>query len=348
MLTIDTIKDAVAVVKDPELNKGLLELGMLRDISVEEGTVKMTLALTTSVCPKQTDMVDELKKIVYALPEVSNVLVELTTLGADELQDLFAKHPLQGLKKVQHVLAVASGKGGVGKTTIAVNLALALAAEGLSVGLLDADVYGPSVPVMLGLNDAPRWENKIMLPVHKFGIKVMSMGMLSEKGQAFIWRGPMVGKAINQLLDQVMWGELDFLVVDLPPGTGDPSITVAQAIPNASILIVTTPQEVALTDVRRSVSLFRKFDLNIVGMVENMSYFMCGHSSEPIAIFGSGGGEKLSAELGLPLLGTVPIEPEISKRGDSGEPFMVSSEPSEAGRVIKSVVRDILAGVSKA
>ena len=187
-----------------------------------------------------------------------------------------------------------------------------------------------------------------MLPVHKFGIKVMSMGMLSEKGQAFIWRGPMVGKAINQLLDQVMWGELDFLVVDLPPGTGDPSITVAQAIPNASILIVTTPQEVALTDVRRSVSLFRKFDLNIVGMVENMSYFMCGHSSEPIAIFGSGGGEKLSAELGLPLLGTVPIEPEISKRGDSGEPFMVSSEHSEAGGVIKSVVRDILAGVSKA
>jgi ATP-binding protein involved in chromosome partitioning len=348
MLTVATIQEAVAVVQDPELKKSLLELGMLRNITVKEGHVRMTLALTTSVCPKQAEMVDEIKRIVNLLPGVSDVSLAITTLGAEELQNLFPQHPLRGLNKVQHVMAVASGKGGVGKTTIAINLALAIAAEGFSVGLLDADVYGPSVPVMLGLNDAPEWENKIMLPVHKFGMKVMSLGMLSEKGQAFIWRGPMVGKAINQLLGQVMWGELDFLVVDLPPGTGDPSITVAQSIPNASILIVTTPQEVALADVRRSVELFRKFDLNIVGTVENLSYFMCGHDAKPIEIFGHGGGEKLSEELGLPLLGAVPIELVIREGGDSGIPLMISAPDSDAGHIFKSVTRRILAEVDRA
>jgi len=250
-----------------------------------------------------------------------------------------------GIEKVQHVLAVASGKGGVGKTTIAVNIALALAAEGNQVGLLDADVYGPSVPVMLGLYEAPEWENKMIIPVQKFGLQVMSLGMLSKEGQAFIWRGPMVGKAIKQLLGQVMWGELDYLVVDLPPGTGDPSITVAQSIPKAAVLMVTTPQEVALADVRRSVGLFRSFDLNIIGLVENMSYFMCGHSSEPIEIFGTGGGSKLSEELGLPLLGEVPIELEIRQGGDSGEPLMISAPKSDAAHRFQSIARKILAEI---
>lgn len=252
------------------------------------------------------------------------------------------RNSLIGLENVKHVLAVASGKGGVGKTTLAVNIALALAQQDKQVGLLDADVYGPSVPVMLGLDESPERENNMIVPIRKFGLKIMSLGMIAKEGQAFIWRGPMVGKAIQQLLGEVLWGELDYLVVDLPPGTGDPSITVAQAIPKASILMVTTPQEVALADVRRSVELFRKFDLHIVGLVENMSYFMCGHVDEPIEIFGHGGGEKLSKELGLPLLGSVPIELAIRAGGDEGIPLMVSQSDSEIGQTFQEISENIL------
>jgi ATP-binding protein involved in chromosome partitioning len=244
---------------------------------------------------------------------------------------------LLGLEKVRHVLAVASGKGGVGKTTLAVNIALALARQDKRVGLLDADVYGPSVPVMLGLDEAPGRDNNMIVPIRKFGLKIMSLGMVAKEGQAFIWRGPMVGKAIRQLLGEVLWGELDYLVVDLPPGTGDPSITVAQTIPKASILMVTTPQEVALADVRRAVQMFRRYELNIVGLVENMSYFMCGHTEEPIEIFGHGGGTKLSEELDLPLLGSVPIDLALRAGGDSGVPLMVSAADSETGRIFQTI-----------
>jgi ATP-binding protein involved in chromosome partitioning len=268
--------------------------------------------------------------------------VKLTTLNQEELRQLFPKHPLVGVEKVRHVLAVASGKGGVGKTTIAVNVALALAEKGNRVGLLDADVYGPSVPVMLGLNDPPAWENQMMIPAEKFGLKIISLGMLTEKNQAIVWRGPLVSKAISQLLGQVLWGDLDFLVVDLPPGTGDPSITIAKSIPRAAVLMITTPQEVALADVRRSVDLFRKFDMQIAGLVENMSYFLCGHTDKPIEIFGHGGGVKLSEELDLPLLGKIPIDLEIGKGGDSGIPLMASAPNSEAGRIFQNIAKKII------
>jgi ATP-binding protein involved in chromosome partitioning len=200
------------------------------------------------------------------------------------------KKIMPGLEKVRHVLAVASGKGGVGKTTIAVNVALALADKGSKVGLLDADVYGPSAPVMLGLNESPGWENQMMIPAQKFGLRILSIGMITEKGQPVVWRGPLVSKAISQLLGQVLWGDLDYLVVDFPPGTGDPSITIAQSLPDAGVLMVTTPQEVALAEVRRDIDLFKKFNMNIIGFIENMSYFFCGHTGKPIEIFGQGGG----------------------------------------------------------
>ena len=251
-----------------------------------------------------------------------------------------------GMNKVHRVLSVASGKGGVGKTTLAVNIALALAREGNRVGLLDADVYGPSIPVMLDIKEPPVWENKLMIPPLKFGLKIMSIGMLTEEGQAIIWRGPMVGRAIQQLIQQVVWGELDFLVVDLPPGTGDASIVVAQAIPGAEVLMVTTPQKVALADVRRAVELFRKFNLNIVGLVENMSYFMCGHTAEPIEIFGRGGGEELSHELSLPILGTIPLDLEIGTSCDCGVPLMVSAPDSDSGLVFQQIARKIFERVN--
>lgn len=341
MIDEQLIRETVKDIQDPELKKSLLELGMIRDISMADGQVTLTLALTTSKCPKKEAMVTEIKRVLEELSGISRVDVKLTTLNQEELRQLFPKHPLVGLEKVRHVLAVASGKGGVGKTTIAVNVALALAEKGNRVGLLDADVYGPSLPVMLGLNEPPVWENQMMIPAEKFGLKIMSLGMLTEKNQSIIWRGPLVSRAISQLLGQVLWGDLDFLVVDLPPGTGDPSITIAKSIPNATVLMVTTPQEVALADVRRAIDLFKKFDMRIIGMVENMSYFLCGHTDKPIEIFGRGGGKKLSEEYGLSLLAKIPIDLKIGQGGDSGRPLMVSAANSETGRIFQSIAEEV-------
>jgi ATP-binding protein involved in chromosome partitioning len=254
---------------------------------------------------------------------------------------LFPKAPLKGIEKVQHFLAVASGKGGVGKTTIAVNVALALVKQGYRVGLLDADVYGPSVPLMLGLSDALDQEDNMIVPKEKYGLRVMSLGMTAGQNEAFIWRGPLVSKMINQLLGQVRWGKLDYLVLDLPPGTGDPSITIATALPHCSILMVTTPQEVALADVRRSIGLFNKTGHPIVGLVENMSYFLCAHSSKPIEIFGSGGGDRLSKEADIPLLGAIPLDLDLRQGGDNGVPLMVSAPDSPAGHVFQSIAQKV-------
>lgn len=343
MLGEQTVRDALKVVYDPELQKSLLELGMIRDIAIKRGRVSLTLALTTSRCPKKEAFVEEIRRVLEKLGGVSEVEVAQTTLSQEEMHQLFPRHPLTGIGKVRQVFAVASGKGGVGKTTIAVNLALALARKGNRVGLMDADIYGPSIPVMLGLEAEAEREHGIFLPVEKFGLKIMSLGMLIEKGHAVIWRGPMVAKAIQQLLVEVLWGELDYLVVDLPPGTGDASISVAQSIPGASVLMVTTPQEVALADVRRSIELFRKFNVHLAGLVENMSYFICGHTSDPIEIFGHGGGEKLCGEFGLPLLGLIPIDLELGKGGDTGEPLMVSKPDSETGRIFQNIAGKLLA-----
>jgi ATP-binding protein involved in chromosome partitioning len=233
---------------------------------------------------------------------------------------------LPGIEKVESFIAVASGKGGVGKTTVAVNLASALSKRGLRVGLLDADVYGPSIPVMLGLEARPTGEEGMLIPPERFGIKVMSVGFLIEENQPVIWRDPMVSKAITEFLGKVRWGALDYLVVDLPPGTGDHSITISRALPRAGVIIVTTPQAVALADVRKAVAMFRKLDKPILGVVENMAYFSCSHSDEKIPIFGAGGGEKLSRELDIPLMASLPISMELRESGDSGVP-LVTAQP---------------------
>jgi ATP-binding protein involved in chromosome partitioning len=237
---------------------------------------------------------------------------------------------LPGIEKVESFIAVASGKGGVGKTTVAVNLASALSKKGLRVGLLDADVYGPSIPVMLGLEARPTGEEGMLIPPERFGIKVMSVGFLIEENQPVIWRGPMVSKAITEFLGKVRWGALDYLVVDLPPGTGDPSITISRALPRAGVIVVTTPQAVALADVRKAVAMFRKLDKPILGVVENMAYFSCSHSDEKIPIFGAGGGEKLSRELDIPLMASLPISMELRESGDSGVP-LVTAQPESLG-----------------
>ncbi len=343
MVAEHSVREALKQVLDPELKRSLVDLNMVRDIRVSEGEVRVTLALTTLGCPMKQRIVQDVKNAVSALTGVASVEVDLTVMTRDELERLFPKHPLKGIDKIGRFIAVASGKGGVGKTTVAINLALALAREGRQVGLLDADVYGPSIPVMLNLSERPRSESGMLLPLKKFELSVMSFGFFLGESQPLIWRGPLVAKTIRQFLDDVMWGVLDYLVVDLPPGTGDPSITIAQAIPSAVVVMVTTPQEVALADVRKAIGMFQQMDVRICGLVENMSYFSWGPSNERIELFGSGGGETLSRETGIPLLGSIPLDIELRKGGDAGVPIVIALPESETSRVFREMAQKIMA-----
>jgi len=339
------IRETLQVVQHPKLKKSLIDLGMVRNISFADGMVSLDLALKSERSPLKKLLVGQIETTLSLLPEVSSVQVNTMVLSPEEAERMFPKPPLKGIEKVRHFVAVASGKGGVGKTTVAVNLALSLAASGYKTGLLDADIYGPSIPTMMALSDPLDQAGEMILPNEKYGLRIISLGMTAGQDEAFIWRGPLVSKMISQLLGQVKWGELDYLVIDLPPGTGDPSITIAQLIPQASILMVTTPQEVSLTDVRRAISLFRKHNLQIVGLVENMSYFTCEHSSQPIEIFGHGGGEKLSREAGLPLLEKIPLDLNLREGGDTGTPLMASAPDSEVGLVFKKIAEKLVVGI---
>ena len=335
------VRKALKKVKHPKLQKAFVDLGMIRNILIERAVVKLTVALKGKNPTVQDTIKQEIKDTLLAFPDITTVKVKFTTLSPKEIDRLFPKAPLKGIENVRHIIAVASGKGGVGKTTIAVNLALALHKENFKVGLLDADVYGPSIPVMLALPETPASESDIVTPIEKFGLHVMSIGMAVKQGQPIIWRGPLVSKMIRNMLDLVQWDDLDYLVIDLPPGTGDPSITLAKALPQCSIVMVTTPQEVALADVRRAIGLFQKTGTTIIGLIENMSYFLCDQSKAPIEIFGHGGGEKLSKDTGLPLLGNIPLDLELRQGGDIGIPLMLSSPNSPTGRIFQMIAHEI-------
>lgn len=341
MITQQEVREVLKEVFDPGLKKNLIELKMVQDVLIEGNSVRIILALTTLGCPMKKKIAQNVVDRVKQIPGVGSVEVELTVMKKEELDQLFEKHPLKGIDKVHRFVAVGSGKGGVGKTTVAINLALALGRKGFSVGLLDADVYGPSIPTMLDLAERPRAESGMIIPLEKYGLKIISFGFFTEGGRALIWRGPLVAKTLKQMLDEVMWGELDYLVVDLPPGTGDPSITIAQSIPSVSAIIVTTPQEVALADVRKAIGMFREMHIKVAGIVENMSYFKCAHSNEKIEIFGAGGGEALSREAGIPLLGSIPIDIDLRRGGDSGAPLMVTDPDGETGAIFKEIVEKL-------
>ncbi|MEO0704997.1 MAG: Mrp/NBP35 family ATP-binding protein [Cyanobacteria bacterium J06649_5] len=350
--TLDTasVLEVLKPVQDPELQKSLVELNMIRNVVVESGNVSFTLVLTTPACPLKEFIIEDCEKAVRTLPGVEKVDVEVTaeTPAQKSLPDR------TGIDGVKNILAVTSGKGGVGKSTVAINLAVALAKTGAAVGLLDADIYGPNAPTMMGLSEAnvtvqDDSGEQVLEPAFNHGVKMVSMGFLIDKDQPVVWRGPMLNGVIRQFLYQVQWGELDYLVVDMPPGTGDAQLTLAQAVPMAGAVIVTTPQTVALSDARRGLKMFEQLNVPILGLVENMSYFIPPDMPDKkYAIFGTDGGEKAAEELGVALLGKVPLEMPVREGGDNGLPIVLADPESASAIALMDIAKKSAAKVSVA
>ena len=335
MVTVDQVLTSLRTVVDPELHKDIVSMGMIKDLAITEGKVSFNLELTTPACPFNSDIEQDVRTAISNIGvenldlKVTARVMEGRAISMDEL-----------IPDVKNIIAVASGKGGVGKTTIAVNLALALAKSGAKVGLLDADIYGPSVPLMLGAEESPQvLKNKIQ-PPNVEGIKVISMGFFYEQSQqAGIYRGPIVSGIVKQFLTDVEWGSLDYLIIDLPPGTGDAPLTMAQTIPVTGIIIVTTPQDVAMNVAVKAVGMFSKLNVPIVGVIENMSYLQCPHCSEKINIFGKGGGQKISEKFNIPFLGEIPLSPQIMEGSDKGKPIILSEPDSIQANALRKVAR---------
>ncbi|MBI3322248.1 MAG: Mrp/NBP35 family ATP-binding protein [Candidatus Omnitrophica bacterium] len=341
MVTEQQVIDALKRVQDPELHRDVISLGMIKEVEVSGDTIALTLVLTTPACPVRQQFEQDVRSAVAALPGVKQV--RLTTTAQVRSVGSFGR---QGLPGVRNVIAVASGKGGVGKTTVSVNIAAALAQSGAKVGLLDADIYGPNVPLMMGLTELPAMKGDKIVPAENFGVKVMSIGFLVKPGEAVIWRGPMLHGAVNKFLKEVEWGELDYLVTDLPPGTGDIQLSLSQVISLSGALIVTTPQEVALQDVSKGIAMFRKVNVPIVGLVENMSTFICPHCHKGTEIFDKGGGRRAAEEMGIPFLGEVPLQPEVRAGSDNGHPIVLTHPDSAAAKALTEIARRLAGQVS--
>jgi ATP-binding protein involved in chromosome partitioning len=348
--TKEQITEKLTAVIDPELRRSIVELGMVRSIDIQpDGRVEVVVSLTTPGCPIRSHFQQAVAQRVSELDGVTTVEVGFDVLSDEEksgLQQTLGRRKLPegALAQVKNVICVASGKGGVGKSTMTANLAAALVAEGHSAGALDCDVYGYSIPRMLGINRKPEVsaERKIIPPTSPAGPKVMSIGFFVEENAAVVWRGPMLHKAIQQFLEDVAWEELDFLLLDLPPGTGDVSMTLAQLLPQAKVLIVTTPQPAAQSVASRAAEMAAKVDLEVLGVIENMSAFT-GPDGERVAIFGEGGGQLLADELDVPLLAKVPLATELREHADEGRPLVAEQPDAPASQMIREAARGIVA-----
>ncbi len=343
MLTETAVHDALRNVQEPELGRDIETLNMVKDVVISpDNDVTLTIELTTPACPLK----DEIEQNVQAaLGAVGARTVEITW-GA-MVRRATPSQANQMLPGVKNVIAVASGKGGVGKSTVSANLAVALAQDGASVGLLDADITGPNIPLMLGVEGQPSASpsNKI-LPLERYGVKVISIQFFVPEGQPIVWRGPLVGGAIQQFLRDVEWGELDYLVIDLPPGTSDAQLTLAQAVPISGALLVTTPQDVAIADVTKALAMFKRMSVPVMGIVENMSAFVCSHCNEVTEIFGRGGGERFAQQHGMEYFGSIPLDVKVRQGGDVGIPAVAQREPGPAAEVLKALARTIAARMS--
>ena len=349
--TTEEVTEALRVVIDPELRQSIVDLGMVRSIEFKDDSrVEVIVSLTTAGCPIRAHFEKAVVDAVMGLGGVASVGVGFDVLSDSEKSNLQQKLgrpgglPEGALAQVKNVVCVASGKGGVGKSTMTANLAAALQADGMKVGVIDADVYGYSIPRMLGVNSKPEVnaERKILPLDSPTGVKVMSIGFFLEENAAVVWRGPMLHKAIQQFLEDVEWGELDYLLLDLPPGTGDVSMTLAQLLPQARFLIVTTPQPAAQSVARRAAEMAGKVDLELLGVIENMSGFTTP-DGQRFAIFGEGGGRQLADELDVPLVGTVPLQEELREGADSGAPLVVSDPQAPASIAIREAARGVIA-----
>jgi len=344
-LTETAVREALKQVKFPGLTRDIVSFGFVKSVRVEDGSVAVEVAMTTANAAAGAEVERSARAVLEALPGVRRVTLECKVQAP---QAAAAAPPPATLPGVRYKVAVASGKGGVGKSTVAANLALALRAGGASVGLLDADIYGPSQQMMMGCTEKPMVsaEEKI-LPVDGHGVKVMSLGFLMDPDQPVIWRGPMVMKALQQFIEDVDWGTLDYLVVDLPPGTGDAQLTVTQQVPLDGAVIVTTPQDVALIDARKGLAMFQKVNVPVLGVIENMSAFVCPQCGATSEIFKHGGGRRTAEQLGVPFLGDVPIDPEIVVGGDAGTPIVAARPDSAAARAFMSVADAVRRQVSR-
>jgi ATP-binding protein involved in chromosome partitioning len=341
-ITESVVLNALRAVTDPDLHKDIVALNMIRDVKICGGIVSFRFVLTTPACPVRDQLKFEAQKAVMSVPGVETVEVKMEA----EVPKARGNVDKAAVEGINHIIAVSSGKGGVGKSTVAVNLAVALAQMGARVGILDTDVYGPNVPIMMGGNDQPVVRNEKLIPPVYHGVKTMSIGLLNPGDRAIVWRGPMLHSAVQQFLRQVEWGELDYLVVDMPPGTGDVQLSMAQMVPLAGAVLVTTPQEVALGDVRKAHNMFDQLHVPVLGVVENMSYFICPNCTERHFIFGHGGGEALAERFDVPFLGAIPLSMSVREGGDLGLPIVVGAPDSAQAQAFREVAQNVAAQIS--
>lgn len=343
-LTKEQVLQAVAGVQEPAIGRGLVDLRMIPAVEIDGSRVHLTVELLSPIAPYKGTIEKELQAAAGALPGVETVDVTFLTRVRASGSGKADADPIQG---VRNTIAVASGKGGVGKSTVAANLAVALAQAGAKVGLLDADVYGPSIPLMMGQSAKPLVRGGKIVPLEAYGVKIMSIGFLLDPEKALIWRGPLVAQLITQFLNDVLWEDLDYLVIDLPPGTGDVQLTLTQKIPLSGAIIVTTPQEVALADAIKGLKMFQEVKTPVIGIIENMSGYRCPHCGEKVPIFGEGGGVRTATENGVPFLGEVPLEARVREGGDAGKPIVVAHPESETAKAFEHLAAAVAMQIAR-
>ncbi|MBI4443753.1 MAG: Mrp/NBP35 family ATP-binding protein [Acidobacteria bacterium] len=342
MVTNDQVLDALRQVVDPDLHRDIVTLGFVKDLHLKDGDIDFALVLTTPACPVKDQMKEQAEQAVRALPGVRQVRVEMRS----EVRSNTPSGGLTPLPGVRNIVPVGSGKGGVGKSTVSANLAVALAQTGARVGLMDADIYGPSIPTILGITDRPQPGPQGVFPVNAYGVKVISAGFFIRPDQAVIWRGPMLAKLIDEFLTSVTWGELDYLIVDLPPGTGDVQLTLCQRIPLTGAVIVSTPQDVALQVAEKAHIMFQQLKCPTLGLIENMSYFVCPHCGERENIFDTGGAERAAQQWQVPLLGKIPLATGIRVASDGGYPVVLEDPAAPSAQVFLQIAKNLAAQIS--